>query len=94
MALSQPAHFGEEWNDARIASYLDRLPPTGENTDFHVLMTAYKHMRAYDFQRLLQVFQAAGRDVHAKNLEGRSLLDIVREHPQSGEFVQLLSGTA
>ena len=41
MALSQPAHFGEEWNDARIASYLERLPPAGENADFHVLMTAY-----------------------------------------------------
>lgn len=94
MALSQPARFGEEWSDARVASYLDRLPPAGENADFHVLMTAYKHMRADDFQRLLGLFIAAGRDVHARNREGRSLLDILREHPQSGDFVQLLSSAA
>lgn len=94
MALSQPARFGEEWNDERIASYLDRLPPAGENADFHVLMTAYKHMRAEDFQRLLQQFTAAGRDVHARNRDGRSLLDILREHPQSSDFVQLLSAAA
>lgn len=94
MALSQPAHFGEAWNDERIASYLTRQPPAGENADFHVLMTAYKHMRAYDFERLLQAFKAAGCDVQAKNSDGRSLLDIVREHPQSEEFVQLLSSSA
>lgn len=94
MALSQPARFGEEWNDARIASYLDRLPPAGENADFHVLMTAYKHMRADDFARLLQAFTAAGRDVHARNRDGRSLLDLLREHPQSADFVNLLSRVA
>jgi len=91
MALSQPATFDETWSDERVASYLNRQPVAGENPDFHVLMTAYKHMRPSDFQRLLVLFKAAGRDVHARNQQGRSLLDIVREHPQSSAFVALLS---
>jgi hypothetical protein len=91
MALSQPATFDETWSDERVASYLSRQPVAGENADFHVLMTAYKHMRSTDFQRLLVMFKAAGRDVHARNLQGRSLLEIVREHPQSEAFVTLLS---
>jgi hypothetical protein len=91
MALSQPATFDETWSDERVASYLSRQPVTGENADFHVLMTAYKHMRAADFQRLLIMFKAAGRDVQARNQQGRSLLEIVREHPQSEDFVKLLS---
>lgn len=91
MALSQPATFDESWSDDRVASYLNRQAVAGENPDFHVLMTAYKHMRATDFQRLLVMFKAAGRDVHARNQQGRSLLEIVREHPQSEAFVSLLS---
>jgi len=91
MALSQPATFDETWSDERVASYLSRNPVAGENADFHVLMTAYKHMRAADFQRLLVMFKAAGRDVQARNQQGRSLLEIVREHPQSDAFVKLLS---
>jgi hypothetical protein len=91
MALSQPATFDETWSDERVASYLSRQPVAGENADFHVLMTAYKHMRSTDFQRLLVMFKAAGRDVHARNLQGRCLLEIVREHPQSEAFFTLLS---
>lgn len=94
MALSQPAKFGESWSDERVRSYLDRQPPAGENADFHVLHTAYKHMREEDFERFLVYFKAAGRDVSARNSDGRSLLDLVREHPQSQIFVQLLVAAA
>lgn len=92
MALSQPARFGEDWSDERVRGYLDREPPAGENADFHVLLTAYKHMRVDDFARFLVHFRAAGRDVAARNRDGRSLLDLVREHPQSAGFAQLLGG--
>lgn len=92
MALSQPARFGEDWSDERVRGYLDREPPAGENADFHVLLTAYKHMRVDDFARFLGYFREAGRDVAARNRDGRSLLDLVREHPQSAGFAQLLGG--
>jgi len=91
MALSQPAKFGESWNDDRVRAYLDRLPPAGIDADFHVLYTAYKHMREEDFERFLAYFKEAGRDLSARNPEGRTLLDLVREHPQSQIFAQLLA---
>lgn len=91
MSVSQPAKFGESWSDERVRGYLDRQPPAGTNADFHVLHTAYKHMREEDFERFLAYFKAEGRDVSARNPDGRSLLDLVREHPQSQIFVALLA---
>lgn len=91
MAVSQPAKFGESWSDDRVRAYLDRLPPAGTDADFHVLYTAYKHMREEDFERFLAYFKAAGRNVSALNPDGRSLLDLVREHPQAQGFLQLLT---
>ncbi len=91
MAVSQPAKFGESWSDDRVRSYLDRQPPAGTDADFHVLYTAYKHMREEDFERFLDYFKAAGRNVSACNPDGRSLLDLVREHPQSQVFLQILT---
>ena len=90
MALSQPARFGEDWNDDRVSSYLNRQPPAGVDADFHVLNTAYKHMRAYDFERFMALFLAEGRNVNAVNEEGRSMLDLVRAHPISADFVHIL----
>lgn len=93
MALSQPARFGEDWSDERVRGYLDREPPAGVNADFHVLYTAYKHMREDDFARFLAYFREAGRDVGARNPDGRCLLDLVREHAPSAGFGQLLQAS-
>lgn len=90
MGVSQPARFGEDWSDERVRGYLDRQPPAGENADFHALHTAYKHMRVEDFARFVTCFKAAGRDLQATDSQGRTLLDLVRQHPQSAAFVPLL----
>ena len=94
MAVSQPAKFGESWSDDRVRAYLDRQPPAGVNADFHVLYTAYKHMRADDFARFLGYFLEAGRDIEARNADGQRLRDVIASHPQSAAFVQLLDDTA
>lgn len=91
MAFTQPATFDELWSDERVKSYLLRQPPVGEDADFNVLYTAYKHMRANDFARFVDFFLAEGRDLHAKNANGKSLLELVKEHPESNAFVVLLS---
>lgn len=90
MAATQPARFGEDWSDERIKGFLNRIPPEGESADFHALYNAYKHMRAFDFERFLKVFVEAGRNVDATNPEGKTLLDLVREHPAAAEFIPLL----
>lgn len=81
MALSQPATFNEPWSDERVFAYLQQQPPTGVNADFHVLYTAYKHMRPHDFERLLQRFTADGRDVSASNPQGQTLAQVIQHYP-------------
>ncbi|MEB3768058.1 PA4642 family protein [Acinetobacter sp. MD2] len=95
MAVSQPATFNEEWSDERVFAYLNHLPPQGVNTDFHVLYNAFKHMRAFDFERLLTQFKADGRDINAKNVEGQTITDVIAEYPrQSTEFLAVLQKLA
>lgn len=90
MGVTQPARFGEDWSDERVRGYLDRAPAQGENADFHALVTAYKHMRPHDFERFVAFFLAADRDLDARNGAGLTLLDIVRTHPRSADFVKVL----
>lgn len=90
MSVSQPARFGEDWSDERIAGYLDRLPPAGDNADFNVLYTAYKHMRLDDFQRFLLAFAKQGRDINGTNSQGQTMLTLVSGHAQSEGFAEAL----
>jgi hypothetical protein len=90
MSVSQPARFGEDWSDERIAGYLDRLPPSGDDADFNVLYTAYKHMRLDDFERFLVAFAKQGRNINGKNSAGKTMLALVSEHTQSEGFVKAL----
>ncbi|MGH8493858.1 MAG: PA4642 family protein [Moraxellaceae bacterium] len=90
MGVSQPARFGEDWSDERVKSYLNHEPPAGHDADFHVLITAYKHMRGYDFERFLGFFQAAGRNVSAVGPEGKTMMELAKAHPKSAEFVAIL----
>lgn len=92
MALSQPATFNEEWSDERVFAYLDQLPPSGVNADFHVLYHAFKHMRSYDYERLLTKFVAEGRDLNATNPEGKRIHEVIAEFPrQSQPFLEVLA---
>ena len=92
MALTQPATFNEEWSDERIFAYLDQLPPDGENADFHVLYHAYKHMRAGDYQRLLNRFVADGRNIQATNKQGQTIHQVIAQFPRhSSEYLSVLS---
>ena len=90
MSVSQPATFDEIWTDERISNFLLQQAPAGESADFYVLYTAYKHMRIGDFITLLTQFKAAGRDVHATNAAGKSVLDLIATHAQSQAFADSL----
>ncbi|MFB2538144.1 MULTISPECIES: PA4642 family protein [unclassified Acinetobacter] len=92
MALSQPATFNEEWSDARVMAYLNHLPPQGENADYAVLYNAFKHMRPHDFERLLTQFVADGRDIHAKNLHGQSIAEVISQFPrQKQAYLEIIA---
>ena len=81
---------GEPMTDEQIKVFLDFPPEEGENPDFHVLLKAYRALRAEDFERFVAFFQARNRDIRATDDRGRTLLDIVRGHGKSESFVAIL----
>lgn len=90
MAVTQPAKYGEEWCDERIAHWLNLQAPEGVNRDYHLLMRAYQSMRPHDFERFLAVFSSQGHDVDARNENGETLLCVINRHEQAGEFQRIL----
>ena len=81
---------GEPMTDEQIKVFLDFPPEEGENPDFHVLLKAYRALRAEDFERFVAFFQAQNRDIRATDDQGRTLLKIVRGHGRSEPFVTIL----
>lgn len=81
----------EVWDDARVRGFLDKAPPDlpGE-ADFHVLLFAYRSMRAGDFERFLRYFTEAGRDVSARNGDGVDLARYIAPHAGAGPYIALL----
>ena len=82
--------LGENFDDARIKTFLDIEPYGDTSADFHILEKAYRGMKADNFATLLKFFCAQGRDLNATNSEGKTLLAIVSEHRQSEEYATAL----
>lgn len=82
--------LGEVFDDARIRSFLQFLPPKGVNPDFHVLEKAYRGMKAENFDTFVKFFLEAGRDINATNPDGKTLLQLVSQHAQGEEYADIL----
>lgn len=80
----------EVWTEDRVRSFLELQTAAGVDPDFHTLLKAYQSMRASDFELFVGFFQRAKRDINAKNPAGQTLLDIAKQHRNSGEFVAVL----
>jgi putative intracellular protease/amidase len=80
----------EAWDEARIAGFLDMQPGPGASADHHVLLMAYRGMRAADFVRLVALFVAAGRDLDAVGPEGMTLLQEVETHRHGAPYAAVL----
>lgn len=84
---SQPSVTDEVWDDARVKSFLEMEPHGDANADFHVLLKAYRGMRPEDFARFLEFFTEAGRDLDARDKQGRTLWEIISHHRHGSEFL-------
>jgi hypothetical protein len=80
----------EVWTEDRIKSFLNLLPPTGIDADFHALNTAYKSMRLEDFEIFLGFFIAHNRKLSATNPQGQTATDIMKQHRYGIEYAKLL----
>lgn len=85
----------EQWDDARVASFLEPRPGDGATSgdigvDYALLLRAYQSMRASDFGRFVPLFCADGRNVNAQGPDGKSLLQLLREHNYGGPYADIL----
>ncbi|MEM0953144.1 MAG: PA4642 family protein [Pseudomonadota bacterium] len=80
----------EVWTEERVKSFLNVRSHDDVEEDFHMLLKAYQSMRAEDFAKFVNFFTNDGRSVNARNPAGKTVLDIVREHRRSGEYVEIL----
>jgi hypothetical protein len=91
---SQPQVFDEAWSDDRVKSFLDIKTYGSESEDFHILLKAYRGMRADDFARFLTFFKAAGRDLDAKDNNDQTLWQIVESHRHGQPFLDARQSVA
>lgn len=83
---------GEELDETKVARFLAMEPGSNsrENPDFHALLKAYRGLPAEAFERFLVLFKDSGRDVNARDLKGRTLLEQARAHIRHPEYVEIL----
>jgi len=92
MALTKDKEkvLDEVLDNKRIESFLDIMPPDGVNADFHCLERAYRGMIERDFATFMSLFVAAGKDINAKNPQGKTFLEVISTHKTAGVFCTLL----
>ena len=82
--------LGEVFDDDRIRGFLIAQAPPGVNIDFHLLERAYRGMKAENFATFVQFFVQEGHDLNTENIEGKTLLDLVKQHSAFAEYVDIL----
>lgn len=90
MAKEKEVVVDEVWTEARVREFLDVIPAANVEADFHALLKAYQQMRADDFEKFVAMFLEQGRNINARDPQGRTLLSYVSEHAKSVDYVDIL----
>lgn len=90
MAKEKEVVVDEVWTETRIREFLDVKPAANIEADFHALLKAYQQMRADDFEKFIAMFIEQGRNINARDPQGRSLLSYVREHAKANDYATIL----
>lgn len=86
----QPAVRDEWWTDERVKSYLSLETTEDESRDFHILIKAYRGMTADIFERFIGFFLEERRSLNDRGPHGETILDVVSQHKQSGDYRKVL----
>jgi len=81
----------EQWDDARIESFLTKGNMGDEPGGFSVLLNAYRSMRPDDFSIFIDKYTAQGGDIRAPDKQGRTLLETIEHHEKAGPFRAILA---
>ncbi|MDP4599145.1 MAG: PA4642 family protein [Pseudomonadales bacterium] len=86
---TQPQVTDEVWDDDRVKSFLDMQSYGDAPQAFHILLKAYRGMRPADFKRFMTFFVDAGHNPDATDKAGRTLWEIIQNHRQGADFIQV-----
>ncbi len=82
--------LGEVFDDERIKTFLQFIPPAGVSADYHLLEKAYRGMKAENFETFIRFFLEQGHDLNACNPQGETMLQVLRGHRQAEEYVEIM----
>lgn len=82
--------IGEDFDEARIKSFLEYEPYGDRSPSYHLLEKAYRGMKADNFATFVQFFNEAGYDINATNADGKTFLQEISKHRTSEEYVDAL----
>jgi hypothetical protein len=82
--------LGEVFDDERVKSFLNYLPPEGINADFHLLEKAYRSMNIENVITFLGFFSQAGHNLNATNSEGLTFAATIKQHGNSTPYLKAL----
>ena len=82
--------LGEVFDDERVKSFLDYLPPEGVSRDFHLLEKAYRGMNIENFITFVNFFKQAGFDLNASNPVGMTMVQIMEQHKQGADYAKAM----
>ncbi|KJS08851.1 MAG: aminopeptidase [Gammaproteobacteria bacterium BRH_c0] len=82
--------IGEIFDEARIKSFLAYQPPEGVNADYHLLEKAYRGMLAESFATFVKFFLEEGRDINARNPQGKTMLEEMKTHRLADDYIAVM----
>ena len=83
--------LGETFDDERIKTFLDVIPPAGVNADYHCIEIAYRGMHQENFATFVTFFIEAGRDINAVGPTGKTMAQVIASHRQSGDYLNAMA---
>jgi hypothetical protein len=81
---------GEAMPEEQFRALLRFEPESGEDADFHVLLRAYRGMTPEDFARFVPFFRDHGRNLEARDPQGRTLKQLISRHRHAGPYIEAL----
>lgn len=82
--------IGEDFDEARIKSFLEYQPYGERSPSYHLLEKAYRGMKADNFATFVSLFVEAGYDLNATNAAGNTFLQEISQHRHADDYIAAL----
>ncbi len=80
----------EQRSDEQLRFFLNVQPSVGVDADFHALEIAYRNMKPDEFERFVGFFRQQGRNVQARNPDGQTLAEMLKQHRHGETYIAAL----